>query len=257
MSHSTDPGRHDRSSGAAVEKTEQGGQLTTLDPTTGSDILPYVAPMFAYVGLTALEGYVPQLLGNTSPALYPMTYAVKLVLVVLLAWYYRATWRDFRPLPRAATIILAVLTGLVVCALWVGLDGHYPTFTYLGSRSAFDPFALGAPARWAFICVRLLGLVVVVPVVEELFWRSFLLRWTIDNEFLRVPIGKVTPMAAAVTSAFFALAHPEWLPALLTGALWAWLLWLTRSLSACLLSHATANLALGVYVIVTHDWKFW
>ena len=63
-------------------------------------------------------------------------------------------------------------------------------------------------------------------------------------------------MAAAVTSVVFALVHPEWLPALLTGALWAWLLWRTRSLSACMVSHATANLALGIYVIVTGDWKY-
>ena len=60
-----------------------------------------------------------------------------------------------------------------------------------------------------------------------------------------------------VTSVAFALVHPEWLPAVLTGALWAWLLWQTRSLTACLVSHATANLALGIYVIATGDWKYW
>jgi CAAX prenyl protease-like protein len=213
--------------------------------------------MFAYVGLTALEGYLPQLMGKPSEALYPIAYGAKLLIVALLAWHYRQTWNDFRPIPKAGTIILGILTGLIVCAAWVGLDGLYPMITFLGSRSAFDPFALDGLWRWIFIGVRLLGLVVVVPVFEELFWRSFLLRWVIDNEFVRVPIGKVTPVAAAVTSALFALAHPEWLPALLTGALWAWLLWWSKSLSACLISHATANLALGVYVIVTHDWKFW
>jgi CAAX prenyl protease-like protein len=126
-----------------------------------------------------------------------------------------------------------------------------------GSRSAFDPLTLDPIARWGFMGARLLGLVLVVPLIEELFWRSFLMRWLIDNDFWKVPIGKVTPMAAAVTSVLFALAHPEWLPAVLTGALWAWLLWWTKSLSACAVSHATANLALGLYVIVTHDWKFW
>jgi CAAX prenyl protease-like protein len=125
------------------------------------------------------------------------------------------------------------------------------------SRSAFDPFTLDPLARWGFIAVRIVGLVLVVPVFEELFWRSFLMRWIIDTDFLKVPIGNVTPLAAAVTSILFALAHPEWLPALLTGALWAWLLWWTKSLSACLASHATANLALALYVIATHDWKFW
>ncbi len=67
----------------------------------------------------------------------------------------------------------------------------------------------------------------------------------------------MTPLAAGVTSVLFALAHPEWLPALLTGLLWAWLLWQTRSLSTCLISHAVANLALGIYVITTGDWKYW
>ena len=64
-------------------------------------------------------------------------------------------------------------------------------------------------------------------------------------------------MAAVVSSVFFALVHPEWLPALLTGLLWAWLLWWTRSLTACVVSHAVANLAARIYVIIPHEWKFW
>jgi membrane protease YdiL (CAAX protease family) len=64
-------------------------------------------------------------------------------------------------------------------------------------------------------------------------------------------------LAAGVTSVFFALAHPEWLPALLTGLLWAGLLWRTKSLGACVVSHATANLALGLYVIAIGAWKYW
>ena len=257
MSDFNEPAKFDRAGGAAVLNTEPGAPAATDSSSAGADIIPYVAPMFAYVGLTALEGYVPQLLGKPSSAGYPIAYGVKLILVALLAWYYRATWKDLRPVPSLGKIALGVLTGFLVCAAWVGLDGLYPMFSFLGSRSAFDPLTLSTASRWAFILERLLGLVVLVPLIEELFWRSFLMRWIIDNDFLKVPIGKVTPMAAAVTSALFALAHPEWLPAILTGALWAWLLWSTRSLSTCLISHATANLALGIYVITTHDWKFW
>ncbi len=256
MSHSTRPGGRDRSAGAATELSEPASTGGSSD----ARILAYVVPMFAYLGLTALEGYLPQLLGKPDGAatIYPIAYAVKLIVVALLAWHYRSTWNDFRPRPGAGVIALGVMTGLIVCAGWVGLDGHYPTFKFLGgSRSAFDPFVLEPVWRWAFLAVRLVGLVVLVPVFEELFWRSFLMRWLIDSEFTRVPVGKVTLLAAGGTSVFFALAHPEWLPALLTGALWAWLLWWTKSLSACLISHVMANLLLGVYVIVTHDWKFW
>ena len=111
--------------------------------------------------------------------------------------------------------------------------------------------------KWPFIAVRLFGLVLLVPLIEELFWRSFLIRWLINPDFHKVPIGRVTPIAAAVSSAVFALSHPEWLPALLTGLLWAWLLWQTKSLSACVISHAVANLALGLHVLATGDWKYW
>jgi CAAX prenyl protease-like protein len=257
MSDFNERAEYRRAGGAAGGATEPIAPGATDTTSAGADIFPYVAPMFAYVGLTALEGYLPQLVGKPIAASYPIAYGTKLFLVALLAWHYRATWIDFCPPPSLGKIALGVLTGVLVCAAWVGLDGLYPTIKLLGSRSAFDPLALDAAARWAFIALRLLGLVVLVPVIEELFWRSFLMRWVIDNDFLKVPIGKVTPIAAAVTSVLFALAHPEWLPAALTGALWAWLLWSTKSLSACVISHATANLALGIYVIATHDWKFW
>ncbi len=105
--------------------------------------------------------------------------------------------------------------------------------------------------RIGFLAVRMLGLVLVVPLFEELFWRSFVVRWIIDpDDFRKVPIGRVTPMAGAITAALFAVEHPaEWLPALLTGALWAWLLHRTKSVSACFVSHAVANLGLGIYVL--------
>jgi CAAX prenyl protease-like protein len=177
--------------------------------------------------------------------------------VGLLAWRYRATWNDFRPWPRVTTAALAIVIGIVVWAMWIGLDGRYPAIKFLGTRGSFDLGLLTPARRGAFIVVRMLGLVVLVPVVEELFWRSFLMRWLVDPEFQKVPIGTVTPVAAVVTSIMFAMAHPEWLPALLTGALWAWLLWHTRSLAACAISHAVANLALGIYVIATGDWKYW
>jgi uncharacterized protein len=224
---------------------------------SGSGILPYAVPMFAYIGLGGIDSYLPSVDGQPSPSWYPLTYAAKVLIVALLAWHYRANWRDLRPGPEPSTFVLAVLIGLVVWGLWIGLDGHYPVPPFLGTRAGFNIDVLSPGRRWAFILVRMLGLVVLVPLIEELFWRSFLIRWLIDPEFQKVPIGKVTPMAAVVTSVAFALVHPEWLPALLTGGLWAWLLWRTKSLSACVVSHATANLALGAYVIATGDWKYW
>jgi uncharacterized protein len=226
---------------------------TSDDHSAGSrDFLPYIAPMFAYVALSSLEGSLP------SPGWYPAAYAAKALIVACLMWYYRSTWRDLRPTPGPAALGMAVAVGLLVIVLWIGLDGLYPSLPFMGgARTAFDPNVLSPAGKWAFIAVRFVGLVVLVPVFEELFWRSFLIRWLIDQEFWKVPIGRVTPVAAVVSSVVFALAHPEWLPALLTGLLWAGLLWKTRSVSACVVSHVVANLALGIYVVATESWKFW
>jgi hypothetical protein len=61
----------------------------------------------------------------------------------------------------------------------------------------------------------------------------------------------------AATTAVFGFSHPEWLPAVLTGLAWGWLVWQMRSVSACVLSHAVANLALALYVMTTGQWKYW
>lgn len=219
--------------------------------------LPYVIPMAGFLALTSLEGYLPQPGGRPDPFWYPIAYAAKVVVVAILAWTCRSAWQDLRPRPSWGALALASGLGLAVTAAWVGLDGLYPSLPFLGTRTAFDPNALAPAARSAFLAIRLVGLVALVPLIEELFWRSFLIRWIVEPDFTRVPIGQVTPLAAGVTSACFGLAHPEWLPALLTGLAWAWLLRQTKSVSACLVSHAVANLALGIYVIATGDWKFW
>jgi CAAX prenyl protease-like protein len=216
--------------------------------------------MAGYLALSTLEGYLPAAAagGGPSPLWYPLAYTAKVVVVAVLIWACRVTWRDLSPWPRPGAIALALATGLLVTVAWVGLDGHYPTFGAVGgTRAAFNPNVLPREARAAFVTVRLLGLVVLVPVFEELFWRSFLLRWLISDDFTRVPIGGVTPLAAAGSSVLFGLVHPEWLPAVLTGLAWAWLLKQTGSLGACVISHATANLALGLYVLATGQWKFW
>lgn len=222
------------------------------------DWLPYVAPLGAFLILTAGEGYLP---GSESsgpdPFWYPVGYALKVVIVTVVAWLCRSTWRDLKPWPGPNWLALSVGSGLLVAVLWVGLDGLYPQFAFLGSRSAFNPMeGMSSGGRAAFLSVRFFGLVLLVPLIEELFWRSFLMRWIIDPDFTKVPIGRVTLVAAVVTSALFASAHPEWLPALLTGLIWAALLKWSGSVSACLVSHAAANLALGLYVVVTGDWKY-
>src|SRR5262249_30090866 len=84
-----------------------------------AEILPYVVPMFAYLTLGGIEGYLTQVDSQPSPTWYPIAYAIRMVVVAALAWHYRETWRDLRPGPGVVGALLAVMTGLVVTALWV------------------------------------------------------------------------------------------------------------------------------------------
>lgn len=220
------------------------------------DWVPYAAPMVAFLVLTALEGQLPLADGKTHPTYYPMAYAIKLVIVSIVAWLSRSTWVDLKRLPCPKEIAISVLLGLFVAIQWVGLEGWYPSFGFLGSRSAFDPGVYSLPGKVAFLAMRFCGLVLLVPFIEESFYRSFLWRWVIDADFQKIPIGQGSRIAVVATTGLFAASHPEWLPALFTGLIWAWLIWKTKNLWTCILSHAVANLALGIYVVATGDWKY-
>jgi CAAX prenyl protease-like protein len=237
--------------------------MTTEEPSItpakeSASVWPYVMPLITFLALSALEGYLPRGTGDVpSPIWYPWAYAAKVAIVSGVLWACRSTFRDLLPIPSGGAIAFSIGLGLAVALAWVGLDGWYPEIPLLGKRIGFDPKTIGPIGRPLFILIRLLGLVVLIPIVEEIFYRAFLIRWIIDPDFHRVPIGKVTPLGIGVTTAVFAFSHPEWLPAILTGLAWCWLLWQTRSVSACIISHATANLALGIYVLATGEWKYW
>lgn len=219
--------------------------------------LPYVLPMAAFLILTSLEGYLPKTEAGPDPTWYVLVYTLKVVVVTALMVVCRSTWQDLRPIPGIGVILTAIGLGLVVTALWVKVPSPAIPFLGGGTRAGFDPYMLKPSLFYVFLAVRFFGLVVMVPIFEEIFWRSFLNRSVIDQDFTKVPVGKVTALSAVIVSALFALAHPEWVPALLTGLLWAGLLWKTKSLSACVVSHMSANLGLGIYVLATKSWIYW
>jgi CAAX prenyl protease-like protein len=101
--------------------------------------------------------------------------------------------------------------------------------------------------------------VLVVPVMEELFWRDFLWRSLLaPNDFKLAGVGEWDWKAYLIVSGAFALVHGNWwLTAIVWGLMVGALLVYTKSLGACILAHATTNLLLAVYVLYTRQWHFW
>ena len=184
-------------------------------------------------------------------------YALNLVLVggMLLAWRRHYGELVRQNLPSLGEAALAATVGLAVFVAWIHLDA--PWMQIGEATAAFVPQDAQGRLNWPLIAVRWCGAALLVPVMEELFWRSFLMRW------LQVPVfegldPRQAGLKAVVLSTFlFMLAHPLWLAAIIAGLAYALLYRQTGKLWTAVLAHAVTNGALGLWVVQTRQWQFW
>ncbi len=234
--------------------------------------LVFVLPMAVYVLVGSIEPSPGEkggnLLGLAIPyAAYPLIYTAKIALTLAAMALVLPGYRQFRRPPG----LPAVLVGAVGIVVWVGLWqlsnllgltnllAHLPGY---GQRPAFNPLEELAPSpAWAhiFLAIRFFGLVAVVPVIEEFFLRGFLMPLVVDQDWWKVPFGKVNAAAVAVSIVAPMLWHQpaEFLAAAAWFGLVTWLMVRTRNPWDCVLAHATTNLLLGIYVVTWHQWQLW
>ena len=223
----------------------------TLSRAAWLRLLPFVV----FMALLALRGLAP------SDASWGFDtrwlYGLNLLLVggLLLAW-----WREYGELrrqnwPTVAELGLSVLVGLLVFALWIRLDA--PWMQIGKAAAAFVPVDAQGSLLWPLIAVRWLGAALLVPVMEELIWRSFLMRWLQHPVFEGIDPRRVGPKAVLLSTFVFMLAHPLWLGAIVAGLAYALLYRRTGKLWTAVIAHAVTNGALGVWVVQTRQWQFW
>lgn len=218
-------------------------------------LVAFTLPMAVFLLLLALISLLRKVGGAfwlASPEywIYP---AQTIFCGVLLLWF----WREYQ-FRAARRIVFAAAVALVVFALWISPQA------LLGFASRLDGFNpeifSGQPAAyWSTIALRFVRLVVVVPLVEEIFWRGFLLRYFINEEFYTVPVGTFSWPSFAVVTVGFGFAHSpaDWIAALITGTLYNCVAYRTKSLASCVLAHAVTNLLLGLWIMKTRQWGFW
>jgi CAAX prenyl protease-like protein len=197
--------------------------------------LPYVLPMAVYMAFLLVQPYANLLW------LYP----VKTLAVAGALWWFRKSYHELCP----GMSWRGIAAGLVAIAIWIAIDPLYPKLSH---AEPFDP-----NGQYIFIAFRIIGAVAVVPVMEELFWRAFLIRWLVKEDFKSVPVGTFTWLSFGVTVALFGLEHNQWLAGLICGVIYNMLLYRTRSVWACIVAHATSNAGLAAWVLARGDWKFW
>jgi CAAX prenyl protease-like protein len=212
-------------------------------------------PFALFMALLALRGHWPPQAQALLDARW--LYALNLPLVGgLLLWW----WRDYgelarQNLPSVREVVIAVAVGLAVFVLWIQLTA--PWMQIGEASAAYRPMDASGALDWPLIAVRWLGAALVVPVMEELFWRSFLMRWFDDPTFQGVDPRRTTWRAVLLSTFVFVLVHTLWLAAVIAGLAYALLYRRTGKLWPAVIAHAVTNGALGIYVVWSGRWEFW
>jgi CAAX prenyl protease-like protein len=218
----------------------------------------YLGPFLAFFVVLALgiavahfgDGRALWIFSQPRYWVFPLQTVVCTLLLVRGWPCYALRW------PRRPWFTIGI--GVLALLLWVAPQ------EWLGASprvDGFNPEFFGATG-WPYavnLGVRFLRLVIVVPLLEEIFWRGFLLRYLINEHFTRVPVGAFSWGSFTAVIAGFCLEHsfPDWPAAILTGALYNFVAYRTGSLSSCVLVHAVTNALLGLYVLHTRQWGFW
>jgi uncharacterized protein len=212
-----------------------------------SPIAVRVFPFALFAALTLLQGRF----GDASQY---WIYTLKTILAFCVLWL---VWPHVKEM-RWKVSWEAVLVGILVFLAWIGLDGHYPMLA--ARKATFNPvqtYGAGTVPAALFIAVRMIGSTLVVPPLEEVFYRSFLYRYLIQIDFLKVPLRLWDLRAFLVVSLAFGISHYEWLPGILCGFAYQALICRKNRLGDAMTAHAITNILLAVYVVLRSAYQFW
>jgi uncharacterized protein len=235
-----------------------------------SPALVRVLPFAVFIALTAAQNSF----GDEA------RFWIYLAKVIAASVALAVVWRHIPEL-RWNFSVWAVVAGVGVFALWVALDPFYAHLSELYPHfvcpvlqkfslasscapapppKAWNPqaaFAVGSGLPLFFIVLRIFSATLLVPVIEEVFWRSFLYRYIGAREFEHERLGKFFPLSFVLTSLFFGFEHHEWLAGIFCGFVYqALVVWKNR-LGDALVAHAITNFLLGIWVVWKGAWNFW
>lgn len=214
--------------------------------------VPYVLPFAVFIALLAAAPY------NPLPG--PIEQVVRVGILCAVLWFFSRPVIDL----RLASPVLTVGFGVAVFVVWILPDLLFPGYrthwlfsnSILGKvSSSIPPDDLRSPLVLIF---RTLRAFLLVPIIEELFWRGWLMRWLDNPDFEKVPFGRYAFSAFWITAALFASEHgPYWDVGLLAGIAYNYWAIRTRRLGDCILAHGVTNLCLSLYTIATGKWEYW
>ncbi len=225
--------------------------VNTLSPSALHRLLPFAA----FMAVLMLRGAAPQ--DGSWGFDVRWLYGLSIPVVGGLLLYWRREYGELgrQNLPSWGEAALAVAVGLAVFGLWITLDA--PWMLVGRATASFVPLDGQGQLLWPLIALRWCGATLLVPLMEELFWRSFLMRWIEHPTFEGVDPTRVGARALLLSTFCFVLVHPQWLAAAIAGLAYAGLYRRGGRLWSAVLAHAVTNGALGIWVVSSRQWQFW
>lgn len=216
-------------------------------------------PFAVFIGLMAAEPWLATQLAAQLPGMIDprWLYGIRAALVAGLLFVF---WPSFTELtaarrPSIKQLGLALAAGLLVLVLWLLLD--FGVFVLGQSGSGFEPLASDGSVDWSLALMRLAGSALVVPLMEELFWRSLVMRWLEEADFSLVDPARIGLRAVLLSSIVFGLEHSQWAAGMLAGLVYGWLYIRSGNLWVAIAAHAVTNAGLGLWVLASGAWYFW
>jgi CAAX prenyl protease-like protein len=226
--------------------------MTYAQRLTSNPSAPYVIPFAVFLIFLALQRSIPLPAVVEGP--------LRLILLALVLYVFSRHVIDL----HANALFASTLLGIAVFAIWILPDVLFPAYRqhWLFQNALTGPLSssLTTPDRMdpMVLASRTIRAVVLVPIIEELFWRAWLMRWLISPRFEAIRLGTYQAQSFWLTAILFASEHgPFWDVVLIAGVVYNWWMLRTRSLGDCILAHAVTNGCLCGYVLATHHWEYW
>lgn len=238
----------------------------------------HAVPFVLWLGIVLLanmmhiaEGSETEDIKSLNLVSLPMLYAIRTAICVIALFICRP-WRYYSAL-NVKHILPAIGIGLGVFILWIGLETEFvksicPSLANLYELWAVKPFGelrepLEATPYAPSVCgvfmtsIRFIGSAFVISIIEEFFWRGYLLRTARTPDFLDIDIGQLHLPSFLIVAAIFAIEHNEVLAGFLCGIIYGLFYIKTRDIWATAIAHITTNAVLGAYVLATGKFFYW
>jgi exosortase E/protease (VPEID-CTERM system) len=211
---------------------------------------PFLLPLLAVVTTSLVSG----LFVGDFNYLYPMRVVVGLL---VLAWFSQDYIDGLRQRLGGRRIISwdALGIGVAVYLLWIGIASLSASYSPVPMPAALAE--LQAPLAAVWIMGRVLGSVLVAPLVEELAFRGFLLRRLVGSDFTKVSYEQWHWPAALISSVAFAALHQQWLGGLIAGLSYAYAQKRRGLLSDAIVAHGVTNALIAAQVLLGDYWSLW